>query len=103
MAEVDGLGILEDVALVTLAKHFAGHGSTIGFGWIQSEMMNQGFSTEEVTVAVGTLVNKKMIEYEIVNDDEGYPTSRYGIAPAGMEYLSSCRDKLRPTEEDIPF
>ena len=103
VAEVDGLGILEDVALVTLAKHFAGHGSTIGFGWIQSEMMNQGFSTEEVTVAVGTLVNKKMIEYEIVNDDEGYPTSRYGIAPAGMEYLSSCRDKLRPTEEDIPF
>ena len=103
VAEVDGLGLLENVALVTLAKRFAGHGSTIEFGEIQSEMMNRGFSTEEVTVAVGMLVNKKMIVCVMINDDERYPTSCYGITPAGMECLSSYRDKLRPTEEDIPF
>ena len=103
VAEVDGLGLLENVALVTLAKRFAGHGSTIEFGGIQSEMMNRGFSTEEVTVAVGMLVNKKMIVCVMIDDDEGYPTSCYGITPAGMECLSSYRDKLRPTEEDISF
>ena len=39
----------------------------------------------------------------MIDDDEGYPTACYGITPAGMEYLSSYRDKLRQTEEDIPF
>ena len=65
--------------------------------------MNRGFSTEEITVAVGMLVNKKMTECVMIDDDEGYPTACYGITPAGMECLSSYRDKLRQTEEDIPF
>ena len=103
VAEVAELGILEKVALVMLAKRFDGHDSTIEFFDIKSDMTDHGFSAEEVTVALGMLVNKEMILSVRGENDSGYTTSRYGITAAGIEWLSSHRDKLRPTEEDIPF
>ena len=103
VAEVAELGILEKVALVMLAKCFDGHDSTIEFFDIKSDMTDHGFSAEEVTVALGMLVNKEMILSVRGENDSGYTTSRYGITAAGIEWLSSHRDKLRPTEEDIPF
>ena len=94
---------LKKVALVMLAKRFDGHDSTIEFFDIKSDMTDHGFSAEEVTVALGMLVNKEMILSVRGENDSGYTTSRYGITAAGIEWLSSHRDKLRPTEEDIPF
>ena len=66
-------------------------------------MMDGGFSAEEVTVALGVLVKKKMIAAVRGEDDSGYITSRYGITSAGMEWLISHKATLRPPENDIPF
>ena len=108
VAEVAELGALARDALVTLAKHFAGHDSTIGFFQFRNDMNEQGFSTEEVTVALGMLVKKKMIKSEKTETDDGYASLEYGITDAGMEWLISHPEILRPTDdditdEDIPF
>ena len=103
VAEVAELGLLEQIALVTLAKHFEGHDSTVEFFEIKSDMIDQGFSAEEVTVALGMLVKKEMIWSVRGENDSGYTTSRYGITASGMEWLDSHREILRPTVDDTPF
>ena len=92
VAEVAKLDFLERTALATLARHFEGHGSTTTFFEIKSDMLGQKFSAEEVTVALGMLVNKKVIETVRGEDDSGFTTSRYGITTAGMEWLISHTD-----------
>jgi hypothetical protein len=103
VAEVAELGALERVALVTLARHFDGHDSTVEFFDIKSDIINQGFSAEEVAVALGMLVKKKMSWSVRGENESGFITSRYGITPSAMEWLNSHREILRQTEDDIPF
>ena len=79
VTEVAELDILGKIALATLAKHFDGHDSTTAFFEIKRDMMDHGFSAEEVTIALGMLVKIKMIEAVRGEDDSGYITSRYGI------------------------
>ena len=62
VAEVAELDFLERTALTTLARHFDGHGSTTTFFEIKSDMLGHEFKAEEVTVALGMLVKKKVIE-----------------------------------------
>ena len=50
-------------------------------------MLGHEFKAEEVTVALGMLVKKKVIETVRGEDDSEYITSRYGITTAGMEWL----------------
>ena len=92
VAEVAELDFLERTALTTLARHFDGHGSTTTFFEIKSDMLGHEFKAEEVTVALGMLVKKKVIETVRGEDDSGYITSRYGITTAGMEWLISHTD-----------
>ena len=48
-------------------------------------MLGHEFKAEEVTVALGMLVKKKVIETVRGEDDSGYITSRYGITTAGKD------------------
>ena len=77
VVDVAELDILGKIALSTLAKHFDGHDSTTPFYEIKRDMMDGGFSAEEVTVALGVLVKKKMIAAVRGEDDSGYIISRY--------------------------
>ena len=101
--EVAELDMLGKIALSTLAKCFDGHDSTTPFHAIKHDMMDGGFSAEEVTVGLGVLVKKKMIEAVRGEDDSGFITSRYGITSAGMEWLISNKATLRPPADDFPF
>ena len=65
-------------------------------------MLGQECSAAAVTVALGRVVKKKVIETVSGEDDSGVTTSRYGSTTAGMEWLISHKDMRWPTAQMPP-
>ena len=108
VADIAGLSSLEMVALATLAENADSPDSWASPHAIRHDMEKQGFTKLAVTLGLGTLLRKKMINRVKGESMDGYPYEGYAITESGMAWLISNQDRLvlrrEPlTEDDIPF
>ncbi len=116
IAETEGLGHHEIVALVTIAENIDSPSDKVSAYTIKEDMDRAGFTKIAVTLALSTLLRKDLIEDQMDSDRNGNEFFVYSLSGKGIEWLLQNQDRLvlkkekgeadipsQNPDEDIPF